>query len=121
MRRGALCHLACQARWRAHWLIRMGKPEFVAPSGSEGEGWRDWPGRAGGNASALGGGLGWTPFKVYSGLEKNCVSVLLNSQENNWPTGEEARDHLDGCWVWREDCDCVGRVGGEVLVSKSGT
>ena len=64
----------------------MGKPEFVAPGGSEGEGWRGWPGRAGGNASALGGGLGWTPFKVYSGLEKICVSVLLNSREKNWPT-----------------------------------
>ena len=97
----------------------------MAPSGSEGKGWRHWPRRARGNASALGGGLGWTPFEVYSDLskmEKICVSVLLNSREKNWLAwGWRFMTAWMAAGFWREDRDCVGRVVDEVVVSEPGT
>jgi len=59
---------------------------------------------------------------VYSGLSKNgenlCQCVAKFSREE---LGVEVHDRLDGCWVWREDRDCVGRVVDEVVLSESGT
>ena len=40
-----------------------------------------------------------------------CQRVAKLSREELAHMGPEVRDHLDGCWVWREVSDCVGRVG----------